>query len=140
MNTKIRNTQTGREEARAKGHLTYYPYVTCKRGHVADRLVSNGSCIECRRQRFADSSPKLRLKESNSTTRKHISVGDPKCINQLNAAQALYDAVLKRKVSFSILFARAMALLEEHAAGLEASEEDMRRERMLIDAITQYRH
>lgn len=77
---------------------------------------------------------------SHTGVRKQINVSDPKTIESLVSMQELYDEVLKRKVSFSVLFARAISLMEEHAAGLEASKEDTSREVRLIDALTAYRH
>jgi 5-methylcytosine-specific restriction endonuclease McrA len=36
-----------RAEAKASGLVRYFPGSTCKHGHVAERLTSNGSCLEC---------------------------------------------------------------------------------------------
>lgn len=36
-----------RKEAQAAGLLRYRSTIPCKRGHLAERLVSNGSCLEC---------------------------------------------------------------------------------------------
>lgn len=38
---------SARSEAAAAGSRTYYTGKPCKRGHVADRYVSDSSCIEC---------------------------------------------------------------------------------------------
>jgi 5-methylcytosine-specific restriction endonuclease McrA len=38
-----------REEAKALGLRVYFTGVACKRGHVAERYVSNGKCVECKR-------------------------------------------------------------------------------------------
>jgi len=40
---------TTRKEARAAGLKRYYTGKPCKRGHVAERLVSNWSCLDCLR-------------------------------------------------------------------------------------------
>lgn len=40
-----------RAEAKAKGLKRYHTGQPCKYGHVADRLVSNHSCVECQRLR-----------------------------------------------------------------------------------------
>lgn len=36
-----------RADARALGLKRYFPATKCKHGHLAERLVSNGSCLEC---------------------------------------------------------------------------------------------
>jgi hypothetical protein len=36
-----------RSEAKAQGLKTYFTGKPCKHGHVAIRLVSNGSCRQC---------------------------------------------------------------------------------------------
>jgi 5-methylcytosine-specific restriction endonuclease McrA len=36
-----------RAEAKRLGLKRYFPGSTCKQGHVAERLTSNGSCLEC---------------------------------------------------------------------------------------------
>ena len=38
------------KEARARGLTRYFTGVPCKRGHVAERRVSDRGCIECRRE------------------------------------------------------------------------------------------
>lgn len=39
-----------RQDAKAQGLKRYFTGGPCKRGHVAERLVSNGKCVECRRE------------------------------------------------------------------------------------------
>lgn len=39
----------GREEAARRGWSRYFTGVACVRGHVAERYVSDGSCVECRK-------------------------------------------------------------------------------------------
>jgi len=41
---------TTREEARAAGLKRYFPGKPCRRGHVAERKASDGSCVECNRE------------------------------------------------------------------------------------------
>mgnify|MGYP002480306686 CR=1 FL=1 len=38
-----------RKEAKELGRTRFFTGVPCKRGHVAERVVSNGACIECQR-------------------------------------------------------------------------------------------
>ena len=47
--TKSRNIQDSRsrKDAQAAGLKRYRSSIPCKRGHVAERLVSNGQCLEC---------------------------------------------------------------------------------------------
>jgi 5-methylcytosine-specific restriction endonuclease McrA len=42
-----------RGEARALGLRVFFTSVACKRGHVAERYVTNGGCVECERERAA---------------------------------------------------------------------------------------
>jgi len=47
--TKSRGLRDGRAraEAKAEGRVRYISGIPCKRGHVSERLTSNGSCLEC---------------------------------------------------------------------------------------------
>jgi hypothetical protein len=38
-----------RAEAKAKGLKRYFTGKPCKHGHVAERQVSNATCVECER-------------------------------------------------------------------------------------------
>jgi hypothetical protein len=38
-----------RAEAKAKGLNRYFTGKPCKHGHVAERVVFNGACVECER-------------------------------------------------------------------------------------------
>ena len=49
-----------RQEAKAKGLTRYYTGKPCKRGHVAERYVSNGHCVECDKKRREANSEKYR--------------------------------------------------------------------------------
>ena len=40
-----------REEARAQGLKRFFTGVPCKQGHISERIVSSGSCMECNRER-----------------------------------------------------------------------------------------
>lgn len=37
----------GRDKAKERGLKTFFTGTTCVNGHVAERLVSNGNCVEC---------------------------------------------------------------------------------------------
>lgn len=37
----------GRDNAKERGLKTFFTGTTCINGHVAERLVSNGNCVEC---------------------------------------------------------------------------------------------
>ncbi|MBT2771330.1 hypothetical protein J7J47_03680 [Halomonas sp. ISL-60] len=43
-----------KKEAKAQGLKRYYTGKPCKRGHVAERLVNNRSCVECDKERWND--------------------------------------------------------------------------------------
>lgn len=43
-----------RQDAKAQGLTRYFTGRPCAHGHVAERLVSNGACIECHRARKQD--------------------------------------------------------------------------------------
>jgi hypothetical protein len=36
-----------RDEAQNNGLVRFYTGVPCKRGHLSERFVSNGACVEC---------------------------------------------------------------------------------------------
>ena len=38
-----------RKQAQEKGLKQYFPGTTCKQGHVAPRVTSGGTCMECKR-------------------------------------------------------------------------------------------
>lgn len=40
---------TTRREAYAQGSTRYFTGVPCKQGHVAQRYVSSGACLDCQR-------------------------------------------------------------------------------------------
>jgi len=46
----IRDT-AARRRAKELGHTYYFTGKKCSRGHIADRLTSSGSCVECDRLR-----------------------------------------------------------------------------------------
>jgi hypothetical protein len=49
---KVRADSDPRAAAAAAGHVRYVPTTPCKRGHLGERYVSTGACIECL-QRFS---------------------------------------------------------------------------------------
>lgn len=49
-----------RKEAKELGRTRFFTGVPCKRGHVAERVVSNGACIECQRLHAAAYSARYR--------------------------------------------------------------------------------
>ena len=49
-----------RAEALERGLKRYFTGKPCKRGHVAERLVSIGDCIECARNRYEADSEKVK--------------------------------------------------------------------------------
>lgn len=53
------------ESARSLGHKRYFTGVPCKNGHVAERQVSNKTCVEC-----AQSAARARYLEDSSKVRK----------------------------------------------------------------------
>lgn len=40
-------SKISRDRAKEQGLKTFFTGSTCIHGHVADRLVSNGNCVEC---------------------------------------------------------------------------------------------
>lgn len=52
--TKYARTRRGnksiRDTAKENGLATYFTGITCRNGHVADRLVRNYECVECARE------------------------------------------------------------------------------------------
>jgi len=61
-----------RSTAKAAGLQYYFTGKVCKRGHVAERFVSNTSCIECHRVHHAvwykRNSEKVRAKSAATFT------------------------------------------------------------------------
>lgn len=51
-----------RDEAKIRGDLRYFTGKPCKKGHISERSVSNGLCLECVKERMA-TRRKLRSKE-----------------------------------------------------------------------------
>ena len=51
--TQVSDAETLREEARRQGLKRYFTGKPCKHGHVCERIVSDGSCVECRRTSYA---------------------------------------------------------------------------------------
>jgi hypothetical protein len=41
-----------RDDARALGRKKFFSGIPCANGHLAERYVRNGQCIECRKQRY----------------------------------------------------------------------------------------
>ncbi|MGL6258789.1 hypothetical protein [Vibrio sp. WXL210] len=59
-----------KEEAKAKGLLTYNTGKPCIRGHRSDRYVKGDTCLECRRTRTADKvEHRLSARERNTQAR-----------------------------------------------------------------------
>lgn len=44
--------RVSKNEARQRNQRTFFTGKACKRGHIAERLVSNSSCVECRKDRW----------------------------------------------------------------------------------------
>jgi hypothetical protein len=42
-----------RDEAKLRGDLRYFTGNPCKKGHISERSVSNGLCLECLKERMA---------------------------------------------------------------------------------------
>lgn len=51
------NQIISRADARVQGHRRYFTGIPCKRGHVAERHVSNLTCMECQREKAAAAYP-----------------------------------------------------------------------------------
>jgi hypothetical protein len=43
----MKRATVAREQAKAEGCRTYFTGLLCKRGHAAERLTSNGTCVQC---------------------------------------------------------------------------------------------
>ncbi len=55
-----------RKQAIERNSLRYYTGKPCLRGHLSERLVSDKSCLQCKKER----NERTPVKEKNSTTRK----------------------------------------------------------------------
>jgi hypothetical protein len=42
-----------RQRARETGLTRFFTGIECSNGHIADRIVSNGLCIECQRMKWS---------------------------------------------------------------------------------------
>lgn len=48
----IDQMHSGRQVANDSGHTHYFLGISCKHGHIAPRLVSNSTCVECSRMHY----------------------------------------------------------------------------------------
>lgn len=89
-----------REEARAQGLKRFFTGDPCRNGHVAERLVSNGFCRECRKdvwQTFKRNNPDKVSANKDRQNRRSVEVGyfrDYYARNQMSrraGARAWYD-------------------------------------------------
>lgn len=60
-----------RKDALAEGHPRYFTGKPCKHGHIAERVIPQGTCVECNRVRAVAVTPhdKLKKRERNLKTR-----------------------------------------------------------------------
>ena len=65
---------TTRADAKARGLTRYFTGVPCSRGHVAERLVSTFTCVECARlatAAFHEAHPEVVLRKSANWRKRH---------------------------------------------------------------------
>ena len=92
-----------RELARAAGHRSYFPGETCRKGHVAPRMVLVGTCCECMRiddeKRAAKAAQERKLKRAlaNINTFTTETVRDKERIAKLEARDKLKKEKAKQK-------------------------------------------
>src|SRR5882762_7363285 len=68
-----------RSEAKASGLLRYFTGKPCKHGHVEERLVSNGACLQCRK----DGEPAYRAanpEKRRDSNRKYVAANREKVL------------------------------------------------------------
>ena len=56
-----------RESARLNGLQHFFSGVECNNGHIAERLVSNGMCVDCTKIKMRHDSAMKREKRKNET-------------------------------------------------------------------------
>jgi hypothetical protein len=72
----VRADSDPRAAAAAAGHVRYVPTTPCKRGHLGERYVSTGACIECL-QRFSRKVGGKKLEKGHSPQLISILVAVP---------------------------------------------------------------
>jgi hypothetical protein len=70
----------GRDEARALGLKRFFTGRPCKRGHVAERGVSGGKCVECRHELRAANLEKARERDRENTRK--YRAADPERVRE----------------------------------------------------------
>lgn len=91
----MKRATLARQAAKAAGARTYETGLPCKRGHVAPRLVSNGTCTEClpkMRSEWKRGNPKVAV-----SNQKYYANNKDK-VDALNAAWSAANADLHRQI------------------------------------------
>jgi 5-methylcytosine-specific restriction endonuclease McrA len=86
-------TIISRAEARAQGLIRYFTGRACKRGHIAERHVSNLTCVECQREKSAARYP-LRDREKE---RERLAKWRDRNREKVNAKSRRANATPERK-------------------------------------------
>jgi hypothetical protein len=94
-------------DAKALGLKRYFTGMPCKHGHIADRLVSNGTCMNCSNSRCLDWQKKNREK-CNANFARHVAK-DPDAYKA--KARAAYQEDKARRLA--VVAAWASANLEK---------------------------
>lgn len=85
----------GREEARAAGLRRYFVGEKCKRGHLSERRVSTGRCIECLNEN--KNQPYHRLSKDILARRRQRHAANPERIREMDRRRHAANPHTKRR-------------------------------------------